>query len=103
LRHQLDATHGLRTATTRIIRTQAEERLASRLHVSREAGGMPDGDMDVTEVVLEPILAIDGVGPGRMEDKVEGTVRLVHGARDRTPRLHDGRIEIALTPACARP
>jgi hypothetical protein len=64
---------------------------------------MLDGDMDVMEVALEPILAIDGVGPGRMEDKVEGTVRLVQGVRDRTPRLHDGRIESALSPTCARP
>ena len=59
--------------------------------------------MDVAEGALEPILAIDGVGPGRMEDEVDGADRLVQGMRDRKPRLHDGRIEIALTPARARP
>jgi hypothetical protein len=50
-----------------------------------------------------PIVRIDGVGPGRMEDEVDGTDRLVQGMRDCEPRLHDGRIEIALTPTCARP
>ena len=59
--------------------------------------------MDVAEVALEPILAIGGVGPGRMEDEVAGADRLVHAVGDRKPCLHDGRIEIVLAPACARP
>jgi hypothetical protein len=54
-------------------------------------------------VALEPIVCIDGVGPGRVENEVDGADRLVQGVRDRKPRLFDCRIEIALTPACARP
>ena len=91
------------TLPPRIIGTQAKERLAGRLHVSRQAGGVQDSRMDVAEFPVEPIVRIDGVGPGRVEDKVDGTDRLVQGVRDRKPRPHDGRIEIALTPACARP
>ena len=64
---------------------------------------MLDGDMDVAEVALEPIVRINGVGAGRMEDEVDGADRLVQGVGDRKPCLHDGRIEIALVPACARP
>ena len=86
-----------------IIGTQAEERLTGRLHVSGQAGGMLDGDMDIAEMPLEPILAIDGIGSGRVEDEVDGADRLVQGVGDRKPCLHDGRIEIALVPACARP
>ena len=64
---------------------------------------MLDGDMDVAEVALEPIVRIDGVGSGRVEDEVDGADGLVQGVRDRKSRLHDGRIEVALTSACARP
>jgi hypothetical protein len=64
---------------------------------------MLDSHVDVSEVALEPIVRIDGVGPGRVEDEVDGTDRLVQGMRDCKPRLYDGRIEIALTPACACP
>jgi len=62
---------------------QAEERLASRLHVSRRASGVLDGDVDVPEVGLEPILVIEGVGPGRM---VDGAERLAQSADDRARR-----------------
>jgi hypothetical protein len=71
--------------------------------VNRQVGGMLDGHMDVAEAALEPIVPIDGVGPGRMEDEVDGADRLVQGVRDGKPRLHDGRIGIALTLPCARP
>jgi hypothetical protein len=54
----------------RRIGTQAEERLARRLHVSGQGGGVLNGHMDVAEVALQPILAIDGVGPGRVDDQV---------------------------------
>jgi hypothetical protein len=81
----------------RIIGTQAEKGLAGRLHVSRQAGGMLYGRMDVAELVLEPIVRIDGVGPGRMEDEVDGADRPMQGVGDRKPCLHGGRIEIALT------
>jgi hypothetical protein len=57
-------------ATTLDHRTQAEEGFACRLHASGQAGGVLNGHMDVAEVALQPILAIDGVGPGRGEDEV---------------------------------
>ena len=64
---------------------------------------MLNGHMDVAEVALQPILAIDGVGPGCVEDEVDGADCLMQGVRDRKPRLHDGHMETALAPACARP
>jgi hypothetical protein len=96
---RLQINNGLRSPPW-IIGTQAEEHLPGRLHVSRQAGGMLGGDMDVAKVALEPIVRIDGVGPGRTEDEVDGADRLVQvvgdpsractmAARDRShPGLH---------------
>src|SRR5262245_21217453 len=91
------------TLPARIGGTQAEQGLAGGFHVRRQASGVLHGDVNIAEVALERIALINCVGASGMEYQVDDADCLLHPMRDRKSCLHDGRVEVAFAPTCARP
>src|SRR5262245_61602780 len=65
-----------------VMRAQSEEDFPGGFDVGGQAGSMLHGRMDIPKVPLQAILAVDGVGAGRMEHAVHYPYCLVHAVRN---------------------
>src|ERR1700730_484470 len=70
--------------------TQAHQHFAGGFVLRRECAVVLNRDMDISEIPLQRIAAIDRVRPRRMEYQIDRANRLVHRMNDRQPRLRYG-------------